>query len=94
MQENVGGGDRWTRVVIGSGLASAGLYFIGKRPLAPALLLSGAALVLESAWTRVCPVNTLLGVDTRSQREIEITESRRPPPVMAFSTPSELSNSS
>ena len=65
MRENVGRTDRLIRVVVGSALAFGGLRGLGAQTLGPAALLAAGALVLESALTRVCPVNHLLGIDTR-----------------------------
>lgn len=65
MQENVGTVDRWIRVGVGTGLVAAGLGAGRGRPLGPVALVALGALVLESALTRVCPVNALLGVNTR-----------------------------
>lgn len=65
MQENVGTIDRWVRVAVGGTLVTAGLYGLARRNVLPAALLTTGALVLESALTRVCPVNAWLGVDTR-----------------------------
>jgi hypothetical protein len=65
MQENVGTIDRWVRVALGAGLVTAGLSRLTRRTAAPTALVGLGALVLESALTRVCPLNALLGVDTR-----------------------------
>lgn len=58
--------DRWARVVVGSGLVALGMRGVGRPKLAPAALFALGAVVLESALTRVCPLNAMLGVDTRS----------------------------
>jgi hypothetical protein len=69
MQENVGSIDRWLRVAAGGALVFAGARALGARgALAPALALASGALVLETALTGVCPLNALLGVDTRTSR--------------------------
>lgn len=65
MQENVGTIDRWVRVAVGGTLVTAGLYGLARRNVLPAALLTTGALVLESALTRVCPLNAWLGIDTR-----------------------------
>ncbi len=67
MQQNVGETDRWVRIGLGSALAVAGALSLHRGKVAPVLLLGSSALLLESAITRVCPVNALLGRDTRSQ---------------------------
>jgi hypothetical protein len=66
MQENIGNLERWLRVAAGGALVLGGARALGARgALAPALVLASGALVLETALTRVCPLNALLGVDTR-----------------------------
>ena len=69
MQENVGNTDRLLRIGIGASLATVGLLRLSSGRLGPALLLASGALLLESAITRVCPVNSLLGIDTRALGE-------------------------
>lgn len=68
MQENVGNTDRLLRIGIGASLATAGLLQLRRGRLGPALLFASGALLLESAITRVCPINSLLGIDTRNLR--------------------------
>src|SRR5512142_3092491 len=66
MQENVGTMDRWIRGVVGSLLIGGAATAVGRRqPLVAAALMATGAVLLETAITRVCPVNALLGVDTR-----------------------------
>lgn len=65
MQENVGNADRLLRIGIGVSLISVALTRLKRGRLGPALLFASGALLLESAITRVCPVNSLLGIDTR-----------------------------
>lgn len=65
MQENVGTIDRWVRVGVGGALVTVGLRRLAPRNFAPAALVTLGALVFESAITRVCPLNALLGIDTR-----------------------------
>ncbi|HEU4412515.1 MAG TPA: DUF2892 domain-containing protein [Polyangiaceae bacterium] len=71
MKENVGSFDRLARAVLGPALfALGGAYALRPRsprraPVAPALAMVGGALIAETAITRVCPVNALLGIDTR-----------------------------
>ncbi|WP_437515266.1 YgaP family membrane protein [Sorangium sp. So ce1099] len=67
MQENVGTLDRTARLVAGPllmGLGATALGGLKGRPGGLVALVAGA-LIVESAITRVCPVNRLLGVDTR-----------------------------
>ncbi len=71
MKENVGRIDRIGRFIIAPTLMALGYTRFGGhrgRPLGLAAMI-GATLILESAITRVCPFNRLLGLDTRSQRE-------------------------
>ena len=66
MRENVGGADRGMRAVVGPALLALGYAkWGGNRGSLPGLLamLSGA-LVTETAVTRVCPLNEILGIDT------------------------------
>jgi len=69
MQENVGNTDRLLRIGIGASLATIGLLRLKSGHVGPALFLAAGALLLESAITRVCPVNSLLGLDTRALGE-------------------------
>jgi uncharacterized membrane protein len=70
MRENVGELDRVMRGVFGSALVLRGLVqLIRGKEVRGLLRLLGGALVLESAVTRVCPVNAALGIDTRSKQE-------------------------
>jgi hypothetical protein len=67
MKENVGGADQLLRTLVGPALIAAGLTRLGAtggRTLGLAALVGGA-LILESAITRTCPLNALLGLDTR-----------------------------
>jgi hypothetical protein len=66
MQENVGNIDRWVRVAAGGALILGAARALGIRgAVAPALLFASGAVLLETALTRVCALNALLGVDTR-----------------------------
>jgi hypothetical protein len=67
MQENVGGPDLAARVVAGPALISWALGPGGARRGRTAGLaaLVAGALVVESAITRTCPLNALVGRDTR-----------------------------
>lgn len=66
MKENVGGADRVARAVLGPTLLALGLTRLGGHRGAPLGLLAmiGGALIAETAITRVCPLNELVGVDT------------------------------
>ncbi len=66
MRENVGGADRTMRAVVGPALLALGYTRLGGSRGAPAGLLAmlGGALIAETAITRVCPLNELVGVDT------------------------------
>lgn len=70
MQENVGNTDRLLRIGIGASLATVGLLRLKSGRIGPALFLASGVLLLESAITRVCPVNSLLGIDTRKVRAL------------------------
>jgi hypothetical protein len=71
MQENVGRADRIVRSIIGPALMLFGYGPLGARKGRGMGLLTviGGALLVESAITRVCPVNALLGLDTRTEQE-------------------------
>ncbi|HYQ02615.1 MAG TPA: DUF2892 domain-containing protein [Polyangiaceae bacterium] len=75
MQENVGHTDRLLRIGIGASLATMGLLRLRSGRLGPALIFASGALLLESAITRVCPVKSLLGIDTRALGEGSTTTS-------------------
>ncbi len=66
MQENVGDEDRLVRSIVGPALVVAGLTTLGAREgraVGLAATIAGA-LIIESAVTRVCPLNAALGIDT------------------------------
>jgi hypothetical protein len=67
MRENVGPEDRAVRMLVGPALMALGFTRLGGRDgeLAGLATMIGGALVIESAITRVCPLNALLGIDTR-----------------------------
>jgi hypothetical protein len=67
MKENVGGADRAMRFVAGPAIMALGLTTLGgRRGRLPGLVtLVAGVLTLESAITAVCPVNRLIGVNTR-----------------------------
>lgn len=86
MKENVGNTDRLIRVAVATALGAAGVRWLQKnkkrrkngKTLAPAAaFLAGSAALLESAVTRVCPVNGLLGIDTRSGERKRKDEKKR-----------------
>jgi hypothetical protein len=66
MKENVGTVDRVLRSVAGPALVVIGYSRLGGREGRPAGLaaLTAGVLMIESAITRVCPVNALVGIDT------------------------------
>jgi len=66
MQENVGNVERWGRAALGSVLIAGSIRAImRKRPTAAAALGATGAVLLETAITRVCALNALLGIGTR-----------------------------
>lgn len=69
MKENVGRIDRIVRSVLGTGLVAFGATSLREAPVVGVVAAVAGALVLESAVTRVCPLNAALGIDTRSRKE-------------------------
>jgi uncharacterized membrane protein len=71
MQENVGKVDRIIRSVVGPSLMLMGFRRLGGRAGRPMGLASmiGGALIVESAITKVCPLNEAMGIDTRRRSE-------------------------
>jgi hypothetical protein len=68
MQENVGRTDRIVRSIVGPAVAGFGIDQLRRGNLVlGGIGIAVGALVTESAVTRVCPMNALLGIDTRSQ---------------------------
>lgn len=70
MKENVGTEDRMVRSLVGPALMAAGYTRLGGREgrmsgLAAIVL---GALTVESAITKVCPLNAVLGINTRRKR--------------------------
>jgi hypothetical protein len=67
MKENVGSWDRILRSVAGPGLLALGYFWMrGRQGRLPAVAaMVGGALITETALTQVCPLNRVLGVDTR-----------------------------
>jgi hypothetical protein len=77
MRENVGRVDQVARWIAGPALMSLGYRRLGGRRGRKAGLAAmvGGALLVESATTRVCPLNALMGIDSRS--EVERARDRR-----------------
>jgi uncharacterized membrane protein len=75
MRENVGHIDRIVRFVVGPGLLALGLDQLRRGHFAGVLGVIGGTMLVESAITRVCPITTALGIDTRSTGE-RITDFR------------------
>lgn len=73
MKENVGGGDRVARAVVGPVLIALGYARLGgDRGSLPGLLaILGGAFLVETALTRVCPLNELAGVDTARRIKVD-----------------------
>lgn len=71
MRENVGRIDRIARAIVAPGLVALGYTRLGghRGELPGIAVMMVGALVLETAITRVCPLNALLGLDTRTKRE-------------------------
>jgi hypothetical protein len=67
MKENVGNTDRAIRFIVGPALIVASLTALGARlgRTSGLLALVGGTMIVESAITRTCPLNALLGIDTR-----------------------------
>lgn len=70
MKENVGPEDRLLRSMAGPVLLAAGYTWLGGRDGHSIGLVAmiGGALIIESAITKVCPLNAALGIDTRRKR--------------------------
>lgn len=70
MKENVGKKDQMLRSVAGPALMVAGYQLLGgnKGRLPGLLAIVAGSLIVESAITRVCPLNEALGMDTRKKR--------------------------
>lgn len=66
MHENVGRLDRWIRAGVGAALVGTGVRALRGYPLGPVAFVVTGAVLIETAITRVCPMNALLGVDTRA----------------------------
>jgi hypothetical protein len=71
MNKNVGRADQLMRGVVGPALMAAGYFLLGGnrgRLLGLATIVTGV-MIGETAITRVCPVNALAHLDTRSEAE-------------------------
>lgn len=79
MKENVGNKDRIIRSITGPALMVAGYTALGGRKGTAAGLATMifGALVIESAVTRVCPLNAAFGIDTRESKDSEEKEKSR-----------------
>ena len=67
MRENVGKRDQVIRSIVGPALIGLGYtYFRGRNgKLGGLATIILGTLIIESAVTRTCPANALIGVDTR-----------------------------
>jgi hypothetical protein len=70
MKENVGDTDQLIRSIIGPSLFFSGYCALkgNQRQKSALAVMIGGALILESAITRTCPLNALLGIDTRRKK--------------------------
>lgn len=70
MKENVGNKDRVIRSIAGPLLIGVGYAVLGghKGRVAGLAAMVAGTLISESALTRVCPVNGILGIDTREKQ--------------------------
>lgn len=70
MKENVGKNDRIIRSLAGPALITFGYFGLGgnKGQLAGLASIVAGTLIAESAITKVCPVNTFFGIDTRKKQ--------------------------
>ena len=73
MKENVGRNDQTMRAVVGPLLLTAGYAFLGgKRGKGKGLMtMLAGAMMTETAITRTCPVNKVLGIDTTEHETIQ-----------------------
>jgi hypothetical protein len=69
MKENVGRRDQVVRAVVGPALMGLGYTALNghKGSLAGLGAIVGGAMLAESAVTRVCPLNRMLGIDSRDE---------------------------
>jgi hypothetical protein len=72
MHENVGREDQFIRSFLGPAIMMVGFLALGGRrgKLAGLATIVVGVLVTESAVTRVCPVNYLIGMDTRTNGQL------------------------
>lgn len=70
MKENVGKTDRLIRSIAGPALIGAGYLALGgdKGKIEGLTAIVVGTLLTESAITKVCPVNYVLGIDTREKK--------------------------
>ncbi len=70
MKENVGKKDRLIRSIAGPALIGIGYTALDGRKgnIAGLATIVAGALLAESALTKVCPVNGILGIDTRENK--------------------------
>lgn len=73
MKENVGRVDQIGRFLAGPALMALGYGKFGgsEGDIGGLAAMISGALVVESAITRTCPINGLIGLDTRSESEVE-----------------------
>lgn len=69
MKENVGRADQILRAIVGPLLLIGGLTRLGatRGRAAGIAAMIGGALITETALTKTCPLNELLGMDTRGK---------------------------
>lgn len=70
MKENVGKEDRLIRSISGPVLLAVGYLALGgnKGKTGGLISMMTGVLLVESAITRVCPVNEFFGIDTRKKK--------------------------
>lgn len=70
MKENVGSRDRKLRSIAAPALIGLGYALLGgnKGRLGGLAVIVMGSLIAESAVTKVCPLNALLGIDTREKQ--------------------------
>lgn len=81
MKENVGTVDQVARAITGPVLLILGYKKLGgNRGNLPGLItMIAATTLIESAITRVCPLNSAFGIDTRNKKTVikDLTSSAR-----------------